>query len=137
MFEHKNKVWYKGVFVISILMLALPGIFTLIFYKTMSISRINQTLEVSKYTSIFLGCVCGLLFDGTCILTGLFRGTFKVVILRIREFFLDLQVSFKFAVKNYFYDIKENGVMFWILLALIGSTVYFAIDSIQQLLILI
>ena len=124
MFEHKNKVWYKGIFLMCFLMLAIPTIFTIIFYVSMAKSRINQSLEVSKHTAILLGCICGLLFDGTCILTGLFKGTLAVVFNRMKEFFLDLKVSLKFAIKNYFYDLKQNGFLFWIILIIIGFTAY-------------
>ena len=129
MFEHKNKIWYKGVFIISFLILVIPLIFSLIFYFTSINMKINQSLELTKNTSKFLGCCCGLLFDGTCIISGLFKGTLKVVFNRIKEFFLDLRVSFKFAISNYWFDLKENGFMFWILFILIGSTVYFTCDS--------
>ena len=137
MFEHKNKIWYKGIFIMSFLMLFVPVIFSIIFYIAMANSETNQSLEISKHTAILLGCICGLLFDGTCIITGLYKGTLNVVINRIKEFFMDLKISIKFAFKNYFYDLIHNGFLFWVLCLIIGLTALIGWNNYKALLELI
>ena len=136
MFEEKSKPWYKGIFFICFFMLLVPIAFSLFFIYVTKLSR-TENLTVGIHTAKLLGCVCGLLFDGTCIITGLFKGTFSVVINRWKEFFLDLKVSFKFAIKNYFYDLVHSGVLFWVLCLIIGITVYVGWTQYQLLMELI
>ena len=136
MFEEKNKPWYKGIFFICFFMLFVPIAFSLFFIYVTKLSR-TENLTEGIYTAKLLGCVCGLLFDGTCIITGLFKGTFSVVINRWKEFFLDLKVSLKFAIKNYFYDLVHSGVLFWVLCLIIGITVYVGWTHYQLLMELI
>ena len=68
------------------------------------------------------GVGCGFLFQMGCVIAGLFKGTFKVVVARVKEFFSNLSVNFKFAIKYYWENIKSEGIVFWIYFLIIGST---------------
>ena len=68
-------------------------------------------------------------------MAGLFKGTFSVVWERTKEFFSNLSISLKFAVKYYFENIKEYGIVFWIyfdiLSITLAVTIYFVIKFIS------
>ena len=74
------------------------------------------------YSSLAFGFGVGFLFQFSCVIAGLFKGTLKVVLKRLKEFFSNLSISVKFAYKYYFENIKEEGIVFWIFFTIIGST---------------
>ena len=58
------------------------------------------------------------------------KGTFKVVINRVKNFFSNLTINFKFAIKYYWDDIKTEGVVFWIYFLIVGTTFAFTLVGI-------
>lgn len=102
-----------------VIMILTPLFVFLLFYLIVGIyfpSKITKLFDVS----LLIGFGCGLLLDITFIITGLFSGTFMVVINRVKNFFSDLSISLKFAIEGYFYDIKTEGMTFWIYILIIA-----------------
>ena len=120
-YDGKNKSPYYGVLLSSIMLIAAPIIMYFFFYGVLLKDPCLNNQEV-VFSSLFFGCGVGWIFQFTCILSGLFKGTFKVVIERIRELFENLTISFKFAMKHYWENIKAEGIVFWIYFIIVNST---------------
>lgn len=113
---------YKGILITCFFLIAVPlGLFFL--FKTAIFAYQKKfSDDINLYTSLFLGFGTGFLFQMCCVLCGLFRGSFKVVIKRVFGFFSNLSISFGFASKTYLDDLKEDGAVFWIILIIVAST---------------
>ena len=122
----KNKSPYYGVFLSSLLLIIVPILSFLLFFSIMNRYPDLNDQEVI-YTSLFFGCGVAWIFQCSCVLAGLLKGTFKVVIDRLKEFFGNLSISIKFAFKYYWENIKSEGVVFWIYFIIINSTLALAI----------
>lgn len=118
---------YKGIIISCFVLLAVPvALYFLLKYVIVGCQP-KYDYEINKYTAMALGFGSGFLFQFTCIISGMFKGTFSVVLKRIIGFFGNLTVSFKFACKMYHDDFVEDGAVFWILLVVIGSTLFTSI----------
>lgn len=112
--EHdgKNISPYKGFWQCCLILIIVPfipfGIFYAAFAKFSSFSS-----EMNLYSALGLGFGVGFLFHLSCVLAGLFKGTFKVVVNRIATFLSDLRTSKKLAIMVYKDDLRENGMVFW------------------------
>ena len=62
-----------------------------------------------------------------CIIAGIFKGTIVVIIKRIKEFFETLNISFKLAIKSYFDNVKEDGLVFYIYFIIVGTNLGLAL----------
>ena len=119
--EGKNIHPYKGVFGRSLILIIVPAFLT--FCLFLVIEKYSKTpTNVNKDFAIMIGCGVGFLFQLSTALCGLLKGTFKVVITRIKNFFSNLTINFKFAIKYYWDDIKTEGIVFWIYFLIIGGT---------------
>lgn len=128
-YEGKAKSPYKGLLGSSFLLIAIPVfLFIFIFLIIKKYTKLPNDLKVDF--SLMIGFGCGFLFQMTCILSGLFKGTFKVVVNRVKNFFSNLSINFKFAIKYYWEDIKSEGVVFWIYFLIVGSTLGIALVGI-------
>ena len=133
-YQGKEKSPYYGVWQSSLLLIMAPTLLTLILWVV-----INAFKPIGKdeniYTAFMFGFGVGFIFQFTCAIAGLFKGTFKIVWDRTKEFFSNLSISVKFAFKYYFENLKEYGIVFWIyfdILALtLAVTVYFVIKFIS------
>ena len=120
-YEGKEQKPYKGVLGSSLLLIAIPTfLFLLVFLVVKKYG--NLPIDITTHFSMMIGIGCGLLFQLSCALCGLFRGTFKVVINRVKTFFSNLTINVKFAFKYYWEDIVTEGIVFWIYFIIIGST---------------
>lgn len=125
-YEGKNTKPYKGIIGSSLILICVPIFITfflfLVFEKYSKIpSNVNMDF------AIMIGCGAGLLFQLSTALCGLFKGTFKVVVNRVKTFFSNLSINFKFAITYYWDDIKTEGVVFWIFFLIIGTTFGFTL----------
>lgn len=122
----KNKSPYYGVWQTCLLLIIVPialfaGIY-FIFEKYQNYSKI-----INCYGAMGIGFGVGSLFHISCIIAGLFKGLFSIVINRIAEFFSNLSISFKFAFKLYIEDLKTNGMVFWIYFVIVLLFIAFSI----------
>ena len=120
-YEGKNKSPYYGVWQSALLMIAAP-VAMYFFFKIPFVTYSKMSKEEIHYCSLAFGCGVAFLFQFSCVIAGLFKGTLKVVINRLKEFFGNLSISVKFAYKYYFENIKEEGVVFWIFFVIITTT---------------
>lgn len=112
-YQGKEQSPYRGIVISSCLLIGFSlvfyGLFLLVFNKWTD----HSSQEVNAMSMTF-GFGIGTLFFLGCAIAGLFKGTFKVVINRVAEFFGNLSISIKIAFRYYFINIKEYGVVFWI-----------------------
>ena len=119
--EGKTRSPYKGVLGSSLLLIGIPILLFIFVYLV--INKVSHDDAITNlHTSLMFGFGCGFLFQLTCVLSGLFKGTFKVVKDRVKTLFENLAINFKFAMSCYWEDIKSEGVVFWIYFLIIGST---------------
>ena len=122
-YQGKEKSPYYGVLLSSILLISSPFVMYLFFLFIFTRFRPYEVIA-NRYASISFGCLIAFLFQLSCAIAGLFKGTFKVVIVRLQEFFSNLSISFKFALKYYFENIKSEGIVFWIYFTILASTLF-------------
>ena len=120
-YEGKNKSPYYGVWQSALLMIVAP-VAMYFFFKIPFVTYSKMSKEEIHCCSLAFGCGVAFLFQFSCVQAGLFKGTLKVVINRLKEFFGNLSISVKFAYKYYFENIKEEGVVFWIFFVIITTT---------------
>ncbi len=126
-YQGKEKGPYYGVWQTSLLLISIPIIFYFILYYF--IAKFQGSSELAKYTAMGFGFGIGSLFNISCAIAGLFKGTFKVVKKRIRDLFSNFRVSIKFAFKYYWEDIKSEGIVFWIYFFMILTFIILAIAA--------
>ena len=112
---------YKGVLLISFLLIIVPIIFYLITRLVIFKFQSSLSNDIKEFSSLALGLGLGFVFHLACIISGLFKGTLKVIFKRIKEFFETLNISFKLAIKSYVDNIKEDGLVFWIYFVIVGT----------------
>ena len=120
-YDGKNKSPYYGVWQ-SVLLLTFAPFIMFIFFKWVLHTYSKMTPDQILYSLLAFGSGVAFIFQFSCVIAGLFKGTLKVVIARLKEFFGNLSISVKFAYKYYFENIKEEGVVFWIFFVIITTT---------------
>lgn len=113
---------YKGIFLLIFLLIIVPVVLSFLFYKILNSFQPYGEKGINLYSAIFLGYGVGFLFQMACVIAGLFKGSFKVVVKRVVGFFDNVRYSFKMAVKLYIDDVKEDGLVFWIMFFIILAT---------------
>ncbi len=113
---------YKGIIIVLFFLVIVPILFYFLFYYIIDKYQAFYGDKLNKFASLFLGFGVGFIFQLSCIIGGLFKGCFIVVIKRIIGFFDNVRYSFKMAVKLYFDDIRENGIVFWLMFPIVFTT---------------
>ena len=126
--EHQGKKQspYHGVIQTCLLLISVPLILFLIIYLIFDKYQ-NLPQTTNLYGAMGIGFGVGVLFHISCVIAGLFKGLFAIVVRRFAEFFDNLSISFKFAIKLYYEDLKENGMVFWIYFIIISSYIALSI----------
>ncbi len=123
---------YHGQF-ISIIILVLPPLaLVALFYGAFKLCDYQPNDELNWISSKMFGCGLGILFHLSCWLMSAFKQDILVVKERLKDFFGDLFISPKSAFKWYFYNIKENGISFWIDLGFMLANAWIFVDSIFE-----
>ena len=120
---------YRGILFTLIMLIGVPVGLYFFLKLILTVGVPYRDYDLNKYTAQALGFGCGFLFQMCCILCGLFTPSFRAVAKRVGNFFGNLIVSFKFAITIYFDEVKEDGVVFWIYLFIVVSTLYFSISG--------
>ena len=128
-YEGKNKSPYYGIWQSAVLLTLAPFIM-FVFFKVIFHLYTKMTPDQILYSSLAFGAGIASIFQLSCVVAGLFKGTLKVVLLRLKEFFGNLSISVKFAFKYYFENIKQEGIVFWIFFDIITATLGLTIFSI-------
>ncbi len=125
-----KKAPYHGQLLMTIFMI-LPSLFlTVIFYEVMSYWQPSFGDEINWAGAKMFGCGIGALFHISCWICGAFSKDFRIVKNRLKQFFEDLPISLKLALRWYFEDIRANGIAFWIDLAIIAANIWLCADGI-------
>ena len=107
----KKKSPYKGALLVSFLFLAVPcaatAFFYIVFRNHQSFSR-----ELTFAGARSCGFAVGLAFHLMCVFTGVLKEGAAALKARLVEFKENLAVSLPFALKNYLFDIKNDGMTF-------------------------
>ncbi len=117
--EHKNQSPYHGIFVTCLVLIAVPIVFYLLVRGAIFTYQTQFSDEMNNAASRFFGFGLGMLFHISCLIAGILAKPFSAVVFRVKEFFSDLKISPKIAFACYWYNVKERGVAFWILFAVI------------------
>jgi len=134
--DYEKKSPYKGVIIMSIIMIIIPIFLCFLFEGVISDQQGRYGEEVNKNTALFLGCGAGLIFQLSCALCGAFKGMLKVVIKRIVGFFSNLSISFRVAIITYWDDLKEDGAAFWIFFIIIVVTLSICLKGLFNCLVI-
>ncbi len=122
---------YHGILFGCFYLIVVPAAIFIVLYLAINISWSQQQYsgEINLATAKAFGCGCGSVFHLSCIIVGQLRESFHTVVERVKEFFINLFVSPALAVKCYWMDLKDGGVVFWIYLAVMGFNLYLTVDG--------
>lgn len=94
-----------------------------------------HTKVINNATAQALGFgVGGTVFHLSCMVAGVFKEGFSAVAKRMADFKINASISFKFAVKCYFEDMKEDGVEFLIEFAVVIACFLVALNGLLTVL---
>ena len=130
-YNGKEQKVYHGVIGSSLILIGVPILLFIIVYLLLNSDK-RGTEESNLYFAYMIGLGAGGIFQLSCVLAGLIKGTFKVVVNRVKELIGNLQINFKFAWKCYFDNIKTYGIVYWIYFLIIGTTCGFTIYGIVK-----
>lgn len=116
--EHKNKSPYHGVAIACFLMILVPVVMYLIMRTLLFELQPASGRELNEASARVLGLGIGVLFHLGCIIGGVLKDSFKIVVNRVKEFFDNLKFSFKLAWKCYIEQLRDGGIAFWIMLGI-------------------
>ncbi|MBQ8624037.1 MAG: hypothetical protein IJ424_06685 [Oscillospiraceae bacterium] len=129
--EGKNKSPYHGFWAI-LFAIVFMTLFINVIVFTILLNLGGKDTELNLASAKAIGFGLSVVFYVILFISGVFDYSMSIVGQRISEFFSNLQISFGFAVKNYFWDIKHNGVAFLIyfIFMLTGTLVF--IDGLRD-----
>ena len=119
----------KGALLVEAIMLLLFPIVCYLIIRGAIMKYQNFSKELNEASARALGFGIGFLFHVTCFVVGIFKNSILVVKKRMTEFKDNLPISFKFAIKCYLEDIKNDGIALLVEMACVGSVLYIAIDG--------
>lgn len=128
-YEGKQKSPYKGVAVSCLLLFGVPlAIFVLMYFAFDTWTSYSK--QGVMFSAMALGFGTGTIFDLSCVVAGIFKGTFSVIAKRVATLISDLKLIGKRAFKWYFNSVKEDGIVFWIYLFVILVVVFLTVYGI-------
>lgn len=119
--DYKGYSPYHGVWVVALLLCAVPAVFALVIWLALSTYQ-PQYETMNGPTALCIGFGLGSVFHLSCIVVGMLRKPFRAVAFRVSEFFQNLACSPGFAFREYWEDVKQDGVAFDIYLLIILGT---------------
>ena len=126
--DGRTKSPYHGFILSCLILIGVSSLVYFLVYGVISSLEDNLSPEMIIYSSMMFGFGVGSLFNISCIILGLFKGTLKVVVRRIVNFFSNLRISPKYACMCYAAELKEDGAVFWgYFIIITGYLVLFAI----------
>ena len=131
--DNKTYSPYHGALIVIIALIAVPVGLRLLFWVALDYYKTNFP-ALNDLTANFLGGFLGLLFHLSCMIGGLMRGSFRVVVYRVKEFFANLPCSLGFALRCYWEDLQTDGALFIIYMLIIGGNLYFTVDALLTIL---
>jgi hypothetical protein len=132
----KEKSPYHGLWVNCLLIVGVP---TILYFIFLGMFREYQrgADELHVMSARVLAGGVGVLFHLSLWIAGVFRESIRAVTRRVSEFFEDLSISIGFAARDYWYNIKTDGAVLVIYLALIGGTTACFVDALLKYLAMV
>ncbi|MEG1528088.1 MAG: hypothetical protein RR248_04470 [Clostridia bacterium] len=125
--DQQKKQPYKGVLIIVAVACGIPIVLFFILYGLFLACQPQVSVELNFYQAMCFAGAVGTLFVLAFMFSGGFNEAFKVVVYRVKEFFSDIFISPSMAFKWYGYNIKRDGVVFWIYIACVGLNLFYGI----------
>ena len=136
----KNPRPYRGIVFTIFFMMLFPALCYLLIYVIFkSYNDVPESVIID--ICFALAGLIATLFNGICILTGLFKGLIGPMIERIKDLFEDLSLKTKGAFKNYIASFYIDGgillwfFILWMIFCLVASIIGFVhlVDWFQTL----
>ena len=131
--EGRNKSPYHGFWAIIFAMFFVTSLINFVVFTTV-LRFGGRNAELNMATSKLIGCGHSILFYLILFISGIFNHSMHIVFQRICEFFQNLSISFSFALKNYFWDMKHNGVAFLIYFLVMAVVTLVFVDGLLDVL---
>lgn len=129
----KEQSPWEGFWVICAVLIAVPFLFKFIISGVLVLWG-GEKVMASRLTATIVGFGLGSMFHLMCIITDVFKPSFKIVIGRIGEFFSNLRISVGFAFRSYAWDIKHHGFAFDVYFAIMAVFAYVWISDLIKFL---
>lgn len=124
-----------GFVLCEIFLLGFPLFWFWFFKKLFNVYESHD--DLSFYTAMFLGFLIGLLFQLICILKGMLNESRFISKTRKRKLKENLKISFRFAMKCYFMDVRLNGIGYIIYSLTIYITFIFTLYSLKEIFLIL
>ena len=108
-----SKTTVKNECATCVLVLIGTALFSLMIYYLFD-KLSNGPESANIYYGFGFGSSAGFLFMISFIIAGGLKNSFSIVLERWSDFIENLQISFGFAIKDYFTHIKDEGMVFWL-----------------------
>lgn len=125
---NSSKSPYHGLWIALLILMVFPIVMSFIFYLVIDKWQFRETDTLNIWTGIFFGYLCGSAYLTITIICGLYKGSFKNMILRVVHFIKNWKTSFKLAWILYKDEVREQGLVFWVIFPFMsyiyGVTIY-------------
>ena len=126
--DNKKYSPYHGFPVTLLALIGVPLVFWLVISSAIDFYQ-PQFARVNPASARCIACILGSIYHFSCILGGLLRDPWHALIYRIKEFFENLPCGLPFALRCYWEDLRQDGALFIIYAAIIGTCLFFAIEG--------
>ena len=130
--DNKKKSPYKGLFIQIFFYIVVPTLSFILFHWAINEYQTEFTKEHNLLSAVILSLIIGFLFTASTFIAGVAKQPFKVTKNRMAEFVANSKLSVGFAIKNYFYDIKENGIVFLIYFSIFAGEGFFLVKFMAE-----
>ena len=127
---------YRGVWLVTLIVALFPFASNWAFKEMLTNFGSLQDTTLIKWEAVtFAGLVSTLLILGFVLATD-FSKHLMIVVNRIKEFVYLVKMSKRVAFSCYAFNVKQNGVVFWIYIAYIAYALTWLIYGVKNFLIL-
>lgn len=134
---NSSKSPYRGLWIALLILIIIPVLMSLLLFLAIDKWQYKQPFEVNFWTGVFFGFLIGSCFQTITIIVGLYKGSFKNMIMRVVHFIGNARTSFKLAWMIYKDEVAEQGLVFWVIFPVMsgiyGITIFSLIKVINLL----
>jgi len=124
----KEQSPWEGFWVICAVLIVIPFLFRFIIGGVLALWG-GQKVMANQLTARIVGFGLGSMFHLMCIVTDVFKPSFKIVAARIVDFFSNLRISVGFAFRSYGWDLKNHGFAFDVYFIIMATFAYIWIND--------
>ena len=119
---------YRGCLVVFAALIAVPLLAWLLIGAALAYYE-PQFYHLNPASAQCLGCLVGSFFHMSCVIAGLLREHWRALCYRVKEFFANLSCGLPFALRCYWEDMRQDGILFLPYATIIAVCLYLAIDG--------